>query len=265
MWTCAWNLDEANIIYAGLSSGRVQVFDRRQVSSGETTLSSSVETLSVSTTSPVISLQYIQKNTVFQLSGLIVGTNDKSGFYEYVPNSEYRYHPLPLESRRSPLPNGSLSNTNVSFSHWNNKLEENLSSLHYDPIINRLLASFRPPASPARHEFYELTTRAIEDAEQTLSVSLNLIQTFIGSSINIVLSRSKIVHKNLETYIVASDNGSHGVCFIWNVETRNSIDCLIVNRLNYGIFVSRQTVPLSKCQHNVILLTFVWHDNIYAL
>ncbi len=88
---------------------------------------------------------------------------------------------------------------------------ENLSSLHYDSTTNRLLASFRPQSSPARHELYELITRPIEDSEQSFIVSLQLIQTFIGSSINIVLSRSKIIHKNFETYIVASDNGSHGV------------------------------------------------------
>ena len=86
---------------------------------------------------------------------------------------------------------------------------ENLSSLHYDSTSNRLLASFRPQASPARHELYEVITRPVEG--ETAIVSLQLIQTFLGSSINIVLSRSKIVHKNLETYIVASDNGSHGV------------------------------------------------------
>ena len=60
---------------------------------------------------------------------------------------------------------------------------------------------------------YELVTRPLDDSERSSIVSLNLIQTFIGSSINIVLSRSKIIHKNLETYIIASDNGSHGVNF----------------------------------------------------
>ncbi len=92
-------------------------------------------------------------------------------------------------------------------------LIENLSSLHYDPRLNRLLASFRPSSSPARHELYELVTRPIEDSEQSFIVSLQLIQTFVGSSINIVLSRSKIIQKNFESYIVASNNGSHGVIF----------------------------------------------------
>ena len=82
-----------------MNSGRVQVFDRRQTPAGENILSCSIETLSLSTTSPVVSLQYIQKNTFFQFSGLIVGSNDKSGFYEHVPDSEYRYHPLPLDSK----------------------------------------------------------------------------------------------------------------------------------------------------------------------
>ncbi|CAF1667469.1 unnamed protein product, partial [Adineta ricciae] len=39
VWSCAWNLDDSNIIYAGLNNGRVQVFDRRQLQTGETTLS----------------------------------------------------------------------------------------------------------------------------------------------------------------------------------------------------------------------------------
>lgn len=191
VWSCTWNLDDPNLIYAGLNSGRVQVFDRRQISPGETTLSSSIETLSLATTSPIVSLQYIQKSSSFQLSGLIVGSNDKTGFYEHLSNNEYRYHALPIE--------------------------KNLSSLHYDSTTNRLLASFRPQSSPARHEFYEMITRPVESAgEQSFIVSLQLIQTFVGSSINIVLSRSKIVHKNLETYIIASDNGSHGI-ELWNI------------------------------------------------
>jgi hypothetical protein len=99
VWSCAWNLDDPNIIYAGLNNGRVQVFDRRQTPIGETTLTSSSETLSLSITSPIVSLQYIQKNNHFQSSGLIVGSNEKSGFYEHIPNSEYRYHALPIDSK----------------------------------------------------------------------------------------------------------------------------------------------------------------------
>ena len=206
VWSCAWNLDDPNLLYAGLNSGRVQVFDRRQVTPGETTLSSSVETLSLSTSSPIVSLQYIQKNSSFQLSGLIVGSNDKTGFYEYLPNNEYRYHALPIDSRF--LSSSFRLKTFFSL--------ENLSSLHYDSTTNRLLASFRPQSSVARHEIYEMITRPVEsDGEQSFIVSLQLIQTFVGSSINIVLSRSKIVHKNLETYVVASDNGAHGVRRRW--------------------------------------------------
>ena len=88
---------------------------------------------------------------------------------------------------------------------------EHLSSLYYDSTSNRLLASYRPPSSPTRHELYELITRPLDDSEQGFFVTLQLIETFIGSSVNIVLSRSKIIHKNFETYIIASDNGSHGV------------------------------------------------------
>lgn len=190
VWSCAWNFDDPSIMYAGLNNGRVQVFDRKQINPGETTLTSSCETLSLSTTSPILTLQYIQKNSFFQSSGLLVGSNEKSAFYEYIPNAEYRYHALPID--------------------------KNLSSLYYDSQSNRLLASYRPASSPSRHELYELVTRPIEDSEQSFIVSLQLIQTFVGSSINIVLSRSKIIHKNFETYIVASDNGSHGM-ELWNI------------------------------------------------
>ncbi len=80
MWSCSWNLDDPNIIYAGLNTGRIQVFDRRQVQIGETTLSSSIETLSLS-------------------SGLLIGSNDKSGFYEYLSNCEYHFYELPIDSK----------------------------------------------------------------------------------------------------------------------------------------------------------------------
>ncbi len=84
-----------------------------------------------------------------------------------------------------------------------------MSSLYYDSKTNRLIVSFRPPSNPTRHELYELITQP----NQSLKISLQLVQTFIGSSINIILSRSKILHRNSETYILASDNGSHGVQF----------------------------------------------------
>ena len=86
---------------------------------------------------------------------------------------------------------------------------ENLFSLHYDAATNRLLASFRPQASPARHELYEIITTS----HQSFQISLQLIQTFLGSSVNIILSRSKILHHNAETYVVASDNRAHGVSY----------------------------------------------------
>jgi phosphatidylinositol kinase/protein kinase (PI-3 family) len=82
-----------------LNTGRIQVFDRRQIQTNETTLSSSIETLNFSSSSPILSLQYIQKNSHFHSSGLLVGSNDKSGFYEYVSNCEYHFHELPIKSK----------------------------------------------------------------------------------------------------------------------------------------------------------------------
>jgi hypothetical protein len=99
VWSCSWNLDDPNIIYAGLNTGRIQVFDRRQVQIGETTLSSSIETLSLSSSSPILCLQYIQQNSNFHSSGLLVGSNDKSGFYEYLSNCEYHFYELPIDSK----------------------------------------------------------------------------------------------------------------------------------------------------------------------
>ncbi|CAF3328083.1 unnamed protein product [Rotaria sp. Silwood1] len=94
-----------------------------------------------------------------------------------------------------------------------NKRTDDINIWNSFPLSPFLSSSSR--TCSARHELYELVTRPIEDSEQSFIVSLQLIQTFIGSSINIVLSRSKILHKNFETYIVASDNnGSHGVSFI---------------------------------------------------
>ncbi len=80
VWSCSWNLDDPNIIYAGLNTGHIQVFDRRQVQTNETTLSSSIETLNLSSSSLSLSLQYIQKSSHFHSSGLLIGSNDKSEF-----------------------------------------------------------------------------------------------------------------------------------------------------------------------------------------
>ncbi|CAF1101970.1 unnamed protein product [Adineta ricciae] len=192
VWSCAWNLDDPNLVFAGLNTGRVQVFDRRQTQQNETILSSSIETLDFSTTSPILCLQYIQKSSHFHANGLLVGSNDKSGFYEYISNCEYHFHELPID--------------------------KNLSSLHYDVATNRLLASFRPQSNPARHELYEIITTS----HQSFQISLQLIQTFVGSSVNIILSRSKILHHNAETYVVASDNRAHGI-EIWNIRQTEKI------------------------------------------
>ena len=86
-------------MYAGLNNGSIQVFDRRQAQMNETTLSSSIEILNLSTSSPIISLQYIQKSANFHSSGLLVGSNDKSGFFEYISNCEYHFHELPIDSK----------------------------------------------------------------------------------------------------------------------------------------------------------------------
>ena len=126
-------------MYAGLNNGRVQVFDRKQLNPGETTLTSSFETLSLASSSPILTLQYIQKNSFFQSSGLLVGSNDKSAFYEYIPNCEYRYHALPIDSKTFAF---------LKFVFFIFLLKSgNLSSLYYDSQTNRLLASYRPASS----------------------------------------------------------------------------------------------------------------------
>ncbi|CAF1026518.1 unnamed protein product [Adineta steineri] len=183
VWSCAWNLDEPNIIYAGLNNGQIQVFDRRQVHQNET--------LSLSSTSPILCLEYITKNSNFNSSGLLVGSNDKSGFYQYISNHEHHFYELPLN--------------------------KNLFGLHYNSTTNHLLASFRPQSNPTRYELYKLIIKS----DPSFNISLQLIQTFIGSSINLILSRSKILDKNFQIYIITSDNGSHGI-ELWNI--RQSID-----------------------------------------
>ena len=128
---------------------------------------------------------------------------------------------------------------------------ENLSSLHYDPTTNHLIASFRPQSHPTHHELYELITQP----NPSLKISLQLIQTFTGSSINIILSRSKILHKNLETYLLASDNGSHGVDISSIFFKIFFLSILFSSK--YGILVNQKTPLLSNFSLNVILSIYV--------
>lgn len=191
VWSCSWNFDDPNIIYAGLNTGHIQVFDRRQVQINETNLSSSIETLNFSSTSPILCLQYIQKNSKCNSNDLLVGSNEKSRFYEYISNCEYHFHELPIDSK-------------WYFSFVLNFIFlwiENWLSLYYDSKKNYLIASFRPQSKFTRHELYELITKP----NQSVQITLQLIQVFFTSSINIIL------HQNFETFILASDNGSHGV------------------------------------------------------
>jgi len=85
-------------MYAGLNNGQIQVFDRRQAQNNGTTLSSSIETLNLCVSSPILSLQYIQKTAFFPSNGLLVGSNNKCGFFEFLSNCEYQFHELPIDS-----------------------------------------------------------------------------------------------------------------------------------------------------------------------
>ncbi|CAF0765691.1 unnamed protein product [Didymodactylos carnosus] len=180
VWSCSWNNDDENLLYAGLNSGIVQVFDRRNPSA-------SVDNLNFESQqqSPIVSLQYVQKNlaTTFP-QGILVGSMGKSCFYEYNQNTEYRYHALPLD--------------------------KSLSSLHYVSETNQLLASFRPSetCTHTRHQLYELSSRPIENNESM--ITLNLIRSFDGSKVQKLLSRSKISIRNEQSYIISPDEETKG-------------------------------------------------------
>ena len=56
LWSCAWNLDDRNYLYAGQQNGAVSVFDVRNTSA-------SVQQINTEgSRSPIVSLQYIPHN-----------------------------------------------------------------------------------------------------------------------------------------------------------------------------------------------------------
>ncbi|XP_070565742.1 E3 ubiquitin-protein ligase rfwd3.L-like [Ptychodera flava] len=165
VWSCAWNLDDTNYIYAGLMNGSIVMYDTRNTNTEVTQFNRE------GSRCPIVSLHYVQSNvdSSFRCSGLLSGTLEGAQFWEKKTAAEYKPHILPLEG----------SCTNLSF----------------ESKTRHCLASFRPGRqhNTARHVMCELQNVQLDVGDSnSLTCTCNAVQTFYGGSSMKLLTRSRL-------------------------------------------------------------------------
>ncbi|XP_035208093.1 E3 ubiquitin-protein ligase RFWD3-like isoform X2 [Stegodyphus dumicola] len=197
VWSCAWDADDPVYFFAGLKSGGVYLFDIRVTSRYVHELPR------CGTSTPVVALQYLRKATsaTHNKCGPVVGKLSDGGFYEKVSGEgvgEYKVAPLPCIG-----PFTSLSSENTS---------------------GHFLLSCRPSPKQPRvtHTLCELT------CDQSGDVSCNPVQTILGGTNQVQLSRSKLLchpDKISSLLICAGDEDAQGA-LIWDGSCGDRLDHL---------------------------------------
>ncbi|XP_077978822.1 E3 ubiquitin-protein ligase rfwd3.L-like [Glandiceps talaboti] len=166
VWSCAWNLDDTNYIYAGLQNGSVVMYDTRNTNTEVTQFNRD------GSRCPIVSLQYVESNinSTFRCSGLLTGTLEGAQFWEKRNAADYTPHILPFEG--------------------------NCTCLSFEPSTRHCLASFRPNRNhpTARHVMYELQYTQLPGLGNgsTSTCTCNEVQSFYGGSSMKLLTRSKL-------------------------------------------------------------------------
>lgn len=232
VWSCVWDGDNSNYLYAGYQNGTVSLFDMRNTSQH-------VQQIKTSSRSPVISLQYVQKDlsAVFKCSGLIMGQLDKCSFSEKLQDLDSKIHVLPIE--------GSLT------------------SLHFEDTSRHVLSTLRPNSkNPAvRHQIFKMASHSIgqDDVSNNLC-SCDFIHTFSGGSTQKLLSKNRLISHpsgNGNLFVCACDESSQSV-HIWDATTggfkqklpNNSavldICSVVVGEVNYLICLTEKQAAIYK-------------------
>ncbi|XP_002732699.2 uncharacterized protein LOC100377562 [Saccoglossus kowalevskii] len=194
VWSCAWNLDDTNYVYAGLQNGSIVMYDTRN------TLTQVAQFNRDGSRCPIVSLQYVENdiNSSFKACGLLTGSLEGVQFWEKKAAAEYKPHILPLEG----------SCTYVSF----------------ERTTRHCMASFRPNKNHPfiKHLMCELQSRS-GDCISSSTCSSNTVQTFYGGSTMKLLTRSRLFASPLgsgQVLACAGDESSLSA-HIWNGSNGN--------------------------------------------
>ncbi|XP_071840505.1 E3 ubiquitin-protein ligase rfwd3.S-like [Apostichopus japonicus] len=201
VWSCCWNQEDVNYLYAGLSNGTILVYDTRNTSQEVLALNRE------GSKHPIVAMNYVPKSegSRFNCSGLLVGTLSNCSFWEQTLSLEFTPHILPLEG--------------------------NCISLSFEGSTRHCLASFRPNKTypSMRHVMCELlsTTRP-GDTEPEFKC--NPIQSYFGGSTVKLLARSTIFRRpnsNDRLLIAAGDEGSSSLD-LWDSNSGAKVQHLMV-------------------------------------
>lgn len=187
VWSCAWNEEDYNYLYAGLQNGTVLMFDMRNTSQYVHQFNNH------GSRSPVLSVNYLPTCENASYSGVLIGQLDKASVYEK-KNDDYKLHVLPIE--------GSLT------------------SLYFERITRHMLVTLRPNAKypGVRHSVFKLVAQ--QEMEASV-ISCAEVYTFKGGNTQKLLSRNALIHDpgtDGNLFACACDEGSQSV-LIWDVTT----------------------------------------------
>ncbi|TRY85813.1 hypothetical protein DNTS_011860 [Danionella cerebrum] len=194
VWSCCWNQDNNNYVYAGLSNGSVLVYDTRDTS---THLQ---ELRPLKSSCPVVSLCSVPRSSSsasFPCSGIIAGTLEGGCFWEEFESGSFRPHLLPLESG-------------------------NCTDLQVEPESRHCLVTYRPGRShpSLRCVLMELNRTPPVDS-MTPVCSCSPVQTFIGGTSSKLLTKNRVFKSpagGSATLVCAGDEASNST-MVWDVGT----------------------------------------------
>lgn len=222
LWSCCWNVNEANQFFVGTAGGSVIQYDTRNTSSP-------VRTIKVAGSGPVVSLccMPLSHNANFISGGLLVARLQSCSFVE-VKEEGTQDHTLPLEGP--------------------------FTSLSLETSTRHILVSCRPSQKfpHARHLICELQNVNISSDPTVRNnvVTANTVHTFQGGTTQKVLSRSCATVNPAQAgsmLACASDESTQSTC-VWDVA---SASCLHQLRCPETVI---DIVPVTSNQNSYLAL-----------
>lgn len=181
LWSCCWDTQDPNLLYAGEASGGVTVFDIRNHREPLRKLTVPGDS------SPVVSLASAKWGGAMPLGGLLCCKLSSCWAFRKVQADDFYTVQLPIEGP--------------------------FMSLTYDNSTGHVLVSARPSQRHAytRHSVCEL--RSDEDS----NMRLNVIHEFIGAPIQRLLSRSCFLTVKNKLYAAAYHETDTNVA-VWSID-----------------------------------------------
>ena len=214
-WACCWDLDDSNYFYTALNNGHIEQFDIRQINS-------CVSNLFCGISKPITSISCIPSSSI---GGMLVATISGCSFIE--KNNINNFTP-------SILPD----------------LSGNCTSVSYDPVHAKFLASFRPTLTMpnTRHAVCEIS-RCFPSSENVEPfITSTQVHQFTGGSSQTTLSRSHIftpLSRQSELCLAFGDESARSL-EICNTSTSKKLTCYtsskpVVDVKYYSNFVTALT------------------------